>query len=294
MENVMKGKKDKTIKKIIDKKMQSWIASITDERVRDIASKNVIVTGGCIASMAMGDRVNDFDVYFRTKESTAAIAEYYANVANTSGFMPDELEVEIRHEKKTNIKGETEERVINYIQSAGVAGNEQESEDGDSISNDEDCNKYEIRFISENAITLSGSVQIVTRFYGEPEEIHRNYDFIHAMCYYDYHKSELSMPVEALRSMMTRTLQYKGSLYPICSLFRLRKFIKRGWNVSAGQIFKIAHQISEIDLTDKDILREQLTGVDQLYFNELVNALENAPDDFDSTYVAEIIDRMEG
>ena len=31
-------------------------------------------------------------------------------------------------------------------------------------------------------LTLSGAVQLIIRFYGPPEEIHANYDFIHCTC----------------------------------------------------------------------------------------------------------------
>ena len=36
------------------------------------------------------------------------------------------------------------------------------------------------------------------RFYGSPDEIHENYDYAHAMCYYDYAKNDLVLHPEAL------------------------------------------------------------------------------------------------
>jgi hypothetical protein len=92
------------------------------------------------------------------------------------------------------------------------------------------------------------------------------------------------------------TLKYNGSLYPVCSLFRLRKFIKRGWSISAGDILKMAMQISEIDLRDPVILRDQLTGVDALYFNMLIDALDkneqNSEGKYSVPYILTIIDRI--
>jgi hypothetical protein len=293
MEQIQRGMQDKTIRRKINEKVTKWIDSIEDDAVRKAVVGDVIVTGGCIASMAMGDKVNDYDIYFRTKETTIAVAQYYADQALSDGLIDYRSDVDVRVEMRTNIKGEEEERVLSFIQSSGVVGKAPENAEGEEIETQEEDCKYRVRFISENAITLSNSIQLITRFFGEPDEIHRNYDFVHACCYYDYGKNELAMPQEALRSMMSRTLVYRGSLYPICSLFRLRKFIKRGWKISAGQIFKIAHQISEIDLTDRETLREQLTGVDQLYFDQLVNALVSHNGHIDSTYVATIIDTME-
>lgn len=293
-QQAQRGMQDKTIRRKINEKVSNWIESIEDDEVRKAVIGDVIVTGGCIASMAMGDKINDYDIYFRTKETTIAVAKYYADQAVTDGLIDHRSDVEVRVEKRTNIKGEEEDRVLSFIVSSGVAGESPENAEGEEIeSNHEEEGKYRVRFISENAITLSNSIQLMTRFFGDPDEIHRNYDFVHACCYYDYANDQLVMPQEALRSMMSRTLSYRGSLYPICSLFRLRKFIKRGWKISAGQIFKIAHQVSEIDLTNHETLREQLTGVDQLYFQQLVDALTKHDVDIDSTYVASIIDEME-
>lgn len=289
------GMKNKTIKLKIKKKLDDWIDSIDCEDTRDIVKKNAIVTGGSIASMAMGDQVNDYDIYMRTKEATVALAEYY--ISKGEGLTASEMKVEVGEVE--NIKGESEERVRVVIESSGVASEAPEEECFDEdilepFDDEDEGEKYRPVFISENAITLSHSVQIITRFFGEPDKIHDNFDFIHAMCYYDLSKNSLSMPIEAVRSMQSKSLYYKGSLYPLCSLFRMRKFIKRGWKISAGEILKIAMQISVIDLKDRKILREQLTGVDQLYFNYLYDAIDSIEGDITDTYVAEIIDRIFG
>ena len=112
---------------------------------------------------------------------------------------------------------------------------------------------------------------------------------------YDAGTNKLVTPEKALRSMQSRTLYYEGSLYPVCSLFRCRKFIKRGWSISAGEMLKIVLQISEIDLTITSILREQLTGVDALYFNQLISAIkqkEAQGEAIDKTYIVTVIDRI--
>ena len=93
--------------------------------------------------------------------------------------------------------------------------------------------------------------------------------------------------------MLAKELRYVGSKYPICSVIRLRKFIKRGWTVNAGQILKMMMQISELDLKDHKVLQDQLTGVDAAYFCQLVSMVkENDPEKVNSAYLVEIIDRM--
>jgi hypothetical protein len=97
----------------------------------------------------------------------------------------------------------------------------------------------------------------------------------------------------ALEALLSKELRYIGSKYPICSLVRLRKFITRGWRINAGQILKMAFQISELNLKDIKVLEDQLTGVDTAYFIQLVERLrEKDPEKVDGAYLIEIIDRI--
>lgn len=305
------GRKRKGIKKELDTKINDWLLTIDDEALVKLIEKNVIITGGCIASMLLGEKVNDYDVYFRNKETAKAVAEYYSrkfnekHIVKTNGAAS--YEPEVREETITNIKGEEEERIIIFIKSAGVAAEEQDeysyfetmSEDAaiefvESMKTDEaDKEKYRVSFLSQNAITLTDSLQIVIRFFGEPNQIHDNYDFEHACCYYDYDEKELELPASALECLLSRTLIYRGSLYPVASIFRMKKFLERGWRITAGQQLKIMWQISEIDLSDYQIMREQLTGVDLAYMYQLIEALKSVDTEkINSAYVSTIIDRI--
>jgi hypothetical protein len=293
------------------KKIEEWIESITDEAVQNAVKRDTIVTGGSIASMLLGEKVNDFDVYFKTKATTKIVAEYYVKKFNEKKKTDNggiEYTPYVKEETMQNIKKQSEDRVVIYMKSAGIAAEgqtpyqyfesrteEEVAEFAESLITDEavEGDKYRPVFLSQNAITLSSKMQIVIRFYGEPTQIHNNYDFAHAMCYYVYDSNELVLPAEALECLLSRTLVYRGSLYPIASIFRTKKFLDRGWRITAGQLLKIMWQISEIDMTDHAILREQLTGVDQAYMFQLIEALKSVdPEKINSTYIAEIIDRI--
>ena len=156
-------------------------------------------------------------------------------------------------------------------------------------------NKYRPIFISTNAMTLSDSVQIVTRFFGTPEEIHKNFDFIHCTQYYDNSTNKLELNLDAMVSIQTKELRYVGSLYPLCSILRLRKFIKRGWNANAGQIVKMAFQVHDLDLYNVDVLEEQLIGVDAAYFYQVIEIIKEGVKTgktLDQTYICEVIDKL--
>lgn len=322
-----RGMKPTNIKRTIKNKIKEWLDSLDisdDEKV--MVGNDVIVSGGCITSKLIGEKVNDYDIYFRTKETTKFIANYYVNKYNsanattsehTKPFTPEVQEVQL-----LNIKNVEETRIIIYIKSAGVVsetaeeyqyfegtdplkaldfakslkkGNKEAKEAIRKAANEEAKIKLMYRpiFMTDNAITLSDDIQIVIRFFGEPAAIHENYDFVHAKCYYDYGKDVLSLPEEALKAMLSRTLYYEGSLYPLTSVYRAIKFVKRGWNISAGQLLKIMLQISDLDLTNPRILREQLLGVDVAYMYQLIEMLRNKKEqDIDTNYIMSIIDEI--
>lgn len=282
--------KRRTIRKVLRHYINEWLKSLPETLTKQIKD-DIVVTGGSIVSLLTGERINDIDIYFRTIESATTVAQHYANQMDTP--------IEVHLEEQVNIRGETETRVINYITSRGVAGDNGGADEADEIigkePEPEDKPKHRPMFISRNAITLSDNIQLITRFYGEPEQIHKTFDFVHATCWYTYKNDHLELPANALESILSNTLYYQGSLYPIASIFRMKKFISRGWRISAGDMLKIMWQISELDLTNRELLIDQLTGVDQIYMDALVNALtaDNLePEKRNSVYAAEVIDRI--
>jgi len=92
--------------------------------------------------------------------------------------------------------------------------------------------------------------------------------------------------------MLAKELTYNGSLYQITSLLRVRKYIKRGWRISAGQMLKMMMQVQKVDFKNPHVLREQLMGVDSFYMNNLIVALENNSEKVDENYLARLIDEV--
>ena len=156
---------------------------------------------------------------------------------------------------------------------------------------------YRPIFLTDNAITLAGHVQLVIRFYGSPELIHQNFDYVHCTNYWTSADRKLTTNIEAMESIMSKELKYIGSRYPVCSVIRMRKFFRRGWWMNAGQMLKVMLQLSALDLTRIEVLEDQLTGVDTAYFFQLINRLKKDKDQMgkvDSIYIVSIIDKMFG
>lgn len=281
--------KKKTINAIITKKFNEFVESITDDRVKMLVRENSIVTGGCIASMLLREQVNDFDVYFTNKQTVLAVANYYVDIwnksHNDSGYVLDGAEP---NERNKNSKGGvalnmTPDRVKIIFESSGVAKEDgavdddaelEDWPDAEPAVSEESKPKYRPIYISCNAITLSQKIQIVIRFYGQPDEIHQHYDYVHCTNYWTSKDGELTLKQPALEALLSRELIYIGSKYPLASVIRTRKFLKRGFTINAGQYLKMAFQISKLNLTDLATLEDQLIGVDVAYFQILVDALQ--------------------
>ena len=301
--------KAKTIEKIINKKFDNFVTTITDKKVQEIIKNNTIVTGGCIVSMLLNEDVNDYDLYFKDFNSAKVIAKYFVNLYINNKTTKSEKVPELFVQEDNN-------RIRVVVKSAGIdsdttnnsdyrffetldPGSPQQDKFIDSVmeviaKDSKDKNdKYKPVFITSNAITLTNDMQLIFRFFGEPEDIHKNYDFVHCTNYWNSKDKKLTLNQRAIESLLTKDLLYTGSLYPICSMIRLRKFMKRGWIVTAGQMFKIAFQISKLDLTDYKVLEDQLIGVDVAYFGQLLNELKKVEgQDISDIYIMELVDKI--
>ncbi len=377
----IKGFKSKTINKILTGKFIAWSKSIEDENVRKLVEQNTIITGGSIASMLLGEPVNDFDIYLKTPEAAHAVAEYYVKklLENPPAtFKSDEKrKVEVYAKLEPAIEaGKSEKRIFCgvvhgplparvriVVKSAGIVSGETKQagyqyfegiRDGASQAaatdqyvsdamggQDEGAEyvegqvtdptepeayqqnvealdnepaerliegevkpdttarpKYRVLFVTSNAITLSENVQVILRFQGDVEEIHKNFDFVHALNSWTSWDRKLHLRLDSLECCMSRELRYQGSRYPICSIIRLRKFISRGWTVNAGQIVKMAYQVAQLDMNDPRVLEDQLVGVDSAYFSQLIGKLKEKVDEkgevlpVDGTYLMTLIDKI--
>jgi hypothetical protein len=357
---------EKTMKTVIRKKVNDWLESIEDKKLVTDIENNIILTGGAIVSLVNNEPPNDYDLYFRDRDTVKKVAQYYCDKWNKAhkgqsnkigipfkAFVLDgkefsrvgENKIKIDSSRKDLIEffngeniltegdhednkfsGQTrnvisiaeKDRIKIWIPSDGIVSEREDPidenyyekedllpppekvlEELDGLGEEEleEAEKYKPVMLTSNAISLTNKVQLIIRFWGEPDEIHKNYDFTHCKTYWDSKEGKVNISAEVYETIINKTLKYTGSLYPICSLFRLRKFIKRGWNINAGQVLKIAWQISELNLSDIDVLEEQLVGVDSLYFLSLINALKAKQEkdpNFDITqeYVTSIIDKI--
>ena len=283
----------KHIKQHLNRKIEDWLTSIDNEEVKNAIKDNVIVTGGALVSLLTGDEVKDYDVYFKTREALITVAKYYVDKWNKEN--PDKI---------ASVAEDNSTRVRIFISSDGVAGKNVDTEECEEYAGssekkpkEKSKDKYRPKFLTSNAITLTDKIQVVVRFYGNVEELHKNYDYVHCTCSWSYSNNELILPSRALEAIINKELYYMGSKYPLCSIFRARKYINRGYTINAGQYLKMAMQLNELNLKDIEVLKDQLMGVDSSYMSMLINAIAEQKDKdenftIDSQYVIELVNRI--
>ena len=314
----------KAIKGTITSKFNSFLKSIKDVKLRADLKQNTIFTGGCIASMFLGEEVKDFDIYFTNMETTIKVAHYYTTEFNATHDKIAYVQIGTEKSTKTYLNGKLcpsftvqrgnygyaslpVGRVRIFIESSGVAGEVPMDKPFEDVydkkelpletKNLDDKPKYRPVFLSSNAITLSDSFQLILRFYGDADTIHENFDFAHATNYFTTCDNQLYLRNNALESLLSKNLNYVGSKYPLCSIIRTRKFIERGYHINAGQYLKIMYQLSLLDLNDVNVLEDQLIGVDSAYFQQIIAMLRKEKENdseftIDSTYLGELIDKI--
>lgn len=275
-------------------KLTQWLVSIEDERLREEVRKNLLVSGGSITSMLLGEDVNDYDVYIKDMDVLVRLAQYYTPQRVLDGRKKAEYLEE--HTSDAFIEGGNlagavvrlkslkPDQVKLDIPSEGVRIDLPEEETNKGL--------FKVAFLSQNAISLTDDIQIVLRFHGDSEQIHKTFDFIHATNYFTFEEG-LVLNEDALACILTKELRYQGSLYPLTSIIRMKKFILRGWSINAGEILKIMFQISELDLKNPVVLEEQLIGVDIAYFSLLIEILRGVPKEkITSPYLNKLIDKV--
>jgi hypothetical protein len=313
--------KTKTIERVCRKAMEAWVASLPKELQQDVAD-DLILTGGALASLFLGEPVNDWDVYFRDSATARQVAEHY--VSQFIAAPPSTLEgnpilgqvqVVARGDhvavmvKSTGVLTEhSGDAQYHYFEAFTDSDPERAAEYAQvifGVDRRSDYGKdkdYWPVALSGNAITLAREnrklppVQVILRFSGDPADIHKSFDWAHVTNYWTF-PDGLATNTEALECLLARELRYMGSQYPLAALLRSYKFVQRGFmRPHAGHLLVLALQLAKLDWDDPRVWEEQLTGVDFAYFREVIERIRKllaegvGMQEIISTYLVQIVE----
>jgi hypothetical protein len=142
------------------------------------------------------------------------------------------------------------------------------------------------------------TVQLITRFIGEASDIFQWFDFTITHGAFDFEKNCFIFGDRFFPDLAKRRLVYSGSSkYPICAMYRTKKYSERGYELPGATIMHIALSIVQLKISNYKELKEQLMGIDTMYLQKLLEAKNpDAPVDYgEFIYEAfQVIDRITG
>jgi len=107
---------------------------------------------------------------------------------------------------------------------------------------------------------------------GEPEAIFAKYDFIICMGAYDFLQEAFVLHPHFLKHIAQRRLVFhSGTLFPICSLLRAHKYVKRGYTITGVEIIKMGLAVHSVKIETFRDLRRQLMGIDTAFLKDLTD-----------------------
>lgn len=242
--------KSKLIKSKLNLVIQDWISSLDDTDLQtSINTQGAFIAGGALASLFLEEDPKDYDIYLPSIELRNKVMEYYCDDNDVDTF--------------TNNKGETS--LLHP--------------DGYHLFPNAVKGSPQVQAITKNAITLANGKQIIVRYYGLPTQVLKEFDFAHTKNAYCYPSGDLILKSEALECLLTKELRYVETKYPVAAFVRSQKFIHRGFTMGMADTFKMIAQINGLDLTNKEILQDQLLGVSAtvaVKFVDKIQILTNA------------------
>jgi hypothetical protein len=134
---------------------------------------------------------------------------------------------------------------------------------------------------SDSAITYTSSItgsriQIIynPKIIGNVFDIINKFDFTICMCAYNFANLSFYCAKNYLTDNISKRLVFNiNTPYPISSLYRLQKYIKKGYKFSGIDSVKMALTINSLHIKTINDLKDQLQGVDTLALKDLTDKL---------------------
>lgn len=129
---------------------------------------------------------------------------------------------------------------------------------------------------TQNALTYKRGdslIQLIKKYFLPPEQLIEKYDFTMCQCAYDVTEDKFIMGKDFLYDLAKRNLRFTGNTeYPIASLYRMKKFLSRGFTISAIDIIALALSINNLHIETFKGLKEQLDGIDTMLLKDITDA----------------------
>ena len=105
-------------------------------------------------------------------------------------------------------------------------------------------------------------------------ELIKEFDFTVCMGAFDFAWGDFSFSLDFFKHLAQRSLVYNiNSNYPFASLYRVIKYLKKGFKISGIEMLKLGLKCNAIKINNFKELRKQLMGIDTLFLKDLTDKL---------------------
>lgn len=230
-----------------------------EDMVSLLKKSNAIIAGGSITSLFSQSQINDFDIYFRSKEDMIV---FIRNAYKQPG----------KADNKEDLFILTEEQTVKFEKPFNIT-----------------CQNRTDRSIT---FTQNGNtIQLIHfAYFQNADEIFESYDFHINMAAYDFTTDDFILHPYFLESVAARRLTFnEKTRYPIMSTLRVQKYIERGYTINRKEMFKIGLTCSMLNLDSWEKLIDQLSGfygvnVSEIFDTTVPFTMEAALDMLDKVY----------
>lgn len=231
-----------------------------EDLVQLMKTTNAILAGGALTSIFSGKEINDYDIYFRTKED---LIDFVRNIYCDEDNLDEDKFVDMA--AYTLVCTSQTDRSITFSEP----------------NND----KLKIQLIHFD-------------YFENISDIFQSYDFTINMGAYDFKHEQFVFHHDFLTDIAQRRLNFNsGTKYPIMSTLRVSKYVDRGYVISKKEMFKVGLAVAKLNITSWDELEDQLSGfygvdVSQMFDRrqefsidsaiEMLDLVEELPTKFDN------------
>lgn len=190
-----------------------------------------MLVGGALTSILTKKEVNDFDIYFKDRDSFILAS---MDVRNIKANLPDD---EFPEEDEINFQ---------YLDA------------------------YDFQYIchTEKSVTFKPKYSEVLfqfihqNFYKDVSEVFEDFDFTINMIGYDFELDEVTVHPEAMLHLSQRILvTNSGTKYPLISILRTNKYQERGYTISKKEMIKLLLAVNKLEINSYEDVGKHIGGL---------------------------------
>jgi len=217
-----------------EKERYLLLKDLPKELKEELKKNKAMIIGGAIRSVFTKEKINDYDIYFKEIKGPNAIYSYISGASSQEVLNKDKKPKPLFGLKEFT---KTSNAYSFYNKKTGL------------------------------------KIQFIRAFSGNDiNYIFGKFDFTVCMGAYDFEKNTFVFGDRFFRDNASKTLIINlGTEYPINTMLRVKKYLKKGYSISGIEMVKLALTINNVSITTHEELKHHLMGIDTLILEKFFN-----------------------